>query len=205
MGAHHGGQRHPYTLEEIAAARACGCYCCLLKVPSPFQSGLSNSAARDMFVVCRLCGNKRCPHATHHARPCSGSNEPGQDGSRFKAGWKEPEAGGVELPAAKESPEIIAARAAAAHNLGWLAGIILKAGQGSEGDAATLRIFIAKIAGAVGHPELMNLASTVLAIGQAESRKINQPGPVLTMAAAAQKIYKTGTTDGGGVASSQGT
>ena len=32
------------------------------------------------FVVCRTCGNKRCPKAQHHDRVCTGSNEPGQEG-----------------------------------------------------------------------------------------------------------------------------
>lgn len=33
------------------------------------------------MVVCRKCGNKRCPHANDHANECTGSNEPGQPGS----------------------------------------------------------------------------------------------------------------------------
>ena len=36
-----------------------------------------------IFIVCHECGNKRCPKATNHANPCSGSNEPGQNGSRY--------------------------------------------------------------------------------------------------------------------------
>lgn len=36
-----------------------------------------------MMIVCPICGNKRCPHATDHRHDCSGSNEPGQDGSIF--------------------------------------------------------------------------------------------------------------------------
>jgi hypothetical protein len=35
------------------------------------------------FCVCPDCGNKRCPRATHHDNPCSGSNAPGQFGSRY--------------------------------------------------------------------------------------------------------------------------
>lgn len=38
--------------------------------------------ARD-FIVCPTCGNKRCPKATWHDNPCSGSNEPGQVGSVY--------------------------------------------------------------------------------------------------------------------------
>ncbi|MGV4167874.1 hypothetical protein [Citrobacter freundii] len=37
------------------------------------------------FVVCPECGNKRCPHANDHRNVCSGSNEPGQEGSAYPA------------------------------------------------------------------------------------------------------------------------
>ncbi|WP_246847273.1 DUF551 domain-containing protein [Klebsiella pneumoniae] len=33
------------------------------------------------FVVCPDCGNKRCPRANDHRNACTGSNEPGQEGS----------------------------------------------------------------------------------------------------------------------------
>jgi hypothetical protein len=29
-----------------------------------------------VFVVCQVCGNKRCPKAEDHAQQCTGSNEP---------------------------------------------------------------------------------------------------------------------------------
>ncbi|MCH9576291.1 hypothetical protein MMQ12_24160 [Klebsiella pneumoniae] len=35
------------------------------------------------FVVCPDCGNKRCPRANDHRNACTGSNEPGQEGSAF--------------------------------------------------------------------------------------------------------------------------
>ncbi|WP_284973164.1 hypothetical protein [Atlantibacter hermannii] len=35
------------------------------------------------FVVCPECGNKRCPHANDHRNVCTGSNEPGQEGSAY--------------------------------------------------------------------------------------------------------------------------
>lgn len=41
------------------------------------------------FVVCPECGNKRCPKANDHRNPCSGSNEPGQDGSAYPAAPKQ--------------------------------------------------------------------------------------------------------------------
>ncbi|EOZ4642527.1 hypothetical protein ACQRKP_000590 [Enterobacter hormaechei] len=37
------------------------------------------------FVVCPECGNKRCPHANDHRHACTGSNEPGQEGSAYLA------------------------------------------------------------------------------------------------------------------------
>ena len=37
------------------------------------------------FVVCPECGNKRCPHANDHRNACTGSNEPGQEGSAYQA------------------------------------------------------------------------------------------------------------------------
>ena len=38
---------------------------------------------RRSAVTCPTCSNKRCPRATDHRNGCSGSNEPGQDGSRY--------------------------------------------------------------------------------------------------------------------------
>ena len=35
------------------------------------------------MILCGECGNKRCPHATDHRFTCTGSNEPGQTGSRY--------------------------------------------------------------------------------------------------------------------------
>ncbi len=32
---------------------------------------------------CPQCGNKRCPRASDHRLACSGSNEPGQEGSIY--------------------------------------------------------------------------------------------------------------------------
>jgi hypothetical protein len=52
------------------------------------------------MVVCPDCGNKRCPHATHHLHRCTGSNAPGQAGSVYGTmrvqqkrtkGWRKPE------------------------------------------------------------------------------------------------------------------
>jgi hypothetical protein len=52
------------------------CLCCYDNHPdkTPFNRP---------FIVCRTCGNKRCPKATNHNLACSGSNEPGQQGSEW--------------------------------------------------------------------------------------------------------------------------
>jgi hypothetical protein len=38
------------------------------------------------MMLCSACGNKRCPHANDHDNACTGSNEPGQPGSRYTCG-----------------------------------------------------------------------------------------------------------------------
>jgi hypothetical protein len=45
-------------------------------------NGLPLSMGR-MFL-CPTCGNKRCPKATDHELACTGSNEPGQEGSVYR-------------------------------------------------------------------------------------------------------------------------
>lgn len=35
------------------------------------------------MIICPECGNKRCPRASGHDFECTGSNEPGQFGSRY--------------------------------------------------------------------------------------------------------------------------
>lgn len=36
------------------------------------------------FIVCVICGNKRCPHATNCELECTNSNESGQSGSVYE-------------------------------------------------------------------------------------------------------------------------
>lgn len=36
------------------------------------------------MIVCATCGNKRCPKATYHGNPCTGSNAPNQPGSSYQ-------------------------------------------------------------------------------------------------------------------------
>jgi hypothetical protein len=47
------------------------------------SSGNLISALMRRMIVCPDCGNKRCPKASHHDNPCSGSNEVGQSGSIY--------------------------------------------------------------------------------------------------------------------------
>lgn len=61
---------------------SCECYECLKKAP---KSDFVPKSIRvfNAFIICSECGNKRCPKATDHRLACTGSNEPGQSGSRY--------------------------------------------------------------------------------------------------------------------------
>jgi hypothetical protein len=53
-----------------------------------------NTMAHSRMILCPVCGNKRCPRATHHDNACTGSNEPGQKGSSWE-NYPTPGAGGA--------------------------------------------------------------------------------------------------------------
>lgn len=55
------------------------CHHCLQGVRD--LSGLP--ATSTMMILCPKCGNKRCPKATYHRFDCTGSNDVGQEGSRY--------------------------------------------------------------------------------------------------------------------------
>lgn len=57
----------------------CYCYNC----NKDKKDGFGFPRVMTRMIVCPNCGNKRCPHATDHSYECSGSNEPGQQGSRY--------------------------------------------------------------------------------------------------------------------------
>ncbi|WP_224225476.1 DUF551 domain-containing protein [Klebsiella michiganensis] len=62
------------------------------------------------FVVCPDCGNKRCPRANDHRNACSGSNEPGQEGSAYpdtqqSPGGEPATVPGKWIPVSEEMPE----------------------------------------------------------------------------------------------------
>lgn len=58
----------------------CNCRKC---IDGKVDKGTGLPLAMMRFIVCDICGNKRCPHATDCALDCTGSNEPGQEGSVF--------------------------------------------------------------------------------------------------------------------------
>src|SRR5690242_21940996 len=62
---------------------SCGCMDCEDQLARDYERITGDWFHRG-FIVCPDCGNKRCPKATHHDNPCSGSNEPGQKGSVYK-------------------------------------------------------------------------------------------------------------------------
>ncbi len=78
------------TIEGIHSCERCG-----HAGNSPANSGCWCRTCRpvtinDMrFVVCPDCGNKRCPRANDHRNACTGSNEPGQEGSAYPSATQE--------------------------------------------------------------------------------------------------------------------
>ncbi|EHB5918503.1 hypothetical protein JXB84_002102 [Escherichia coli] len=60
--------------ENAETSTKCWCHTCR---PVTF--------ADSRFVVCPECGNKRCPYANDHRNACTGSNDPGQEGSAYPA------------------------------------------------------------------------------------------------------------------------
>jgi DNA-directed RNA polymerase subunit RPC12/RpoP len=66
--------------DKAAEWGPCGCWTCV----SEFQVKKDGHSMFMPFIVCPNCGNKRCPKAQHHDNECSGSNDPGQPGSRFE-------------------------------------------------------------------------------------------------------------------------
>lgn len=58
--------------ESAETSTKCWCYTCRPVTMTDMR-----------FVVCPECGNKRCPHANDHRNACTGSNEPGQEGSAY--------------------------------------------------------------------------------------------------------------------------
>ena len=77
-------QERTYVMPDIMPAiedDETACYCFNCNKDKKTFSGIPFVAT--VMIVCPTCGNKRCPHATDHNLECTGSNEPGQPGSRY--------------------------------------------------------------------------------------------------------------------------
>lgn len=57
----------------------CECHRCIFEQDLVDENSWPLSMTK--MIVCRECGNKRCPKASDHRFACTGSNEPGQVGS----------------------------------------------------------------------------------------------------------------------------
>ena len=62
--------------------KKCECHACINKYQIKCEAGLPLNFTR--MILCRDCGNKRCPKASDHRNACTQSNEAGQDGSVYK-------------------------------------------------------------------------------------------------------------------------
>jgi len=58
--------------------------CLCIKCSSENKSGNRLNDLDNFRYACEKCGNKRCPHHSDHHMVCSGSNEPGQEGSVYE-------------------------------------------------------------------------------------------------------------------------
>lgn len=64
--------------------KSAGCRRCDHEIAAGLEaSGDWVGALSRPFIVCSTCGNKRCPKASDHLNPCSGSNATGQDESIY--------------------------------------------------------------------------------------------------------------------------
>lgn len=75
----HGPRGGLFGVEFVPMSEIpCACYDCLV------ARGDADAILRlQRMILCGLCGNKRCPHATNHNNVCTRSNAPGQTGSRY--------------------------------------------------------------------------------------------------------------------------
>lgn len=67
-------------LPDVGRKKFCFCYNCNQNRVT--EGGIPWVLSR--MILCPQCGNKRCPHATDHNNQCTGSNDPGQPGSRYQ-------------------------------------------------------------------------------------------------------------------------
>lgn len=64
----------------------CGaCHKCLDAVTVDTGTGVPIPVSLTQMILCPICGNKRCPHATDHELTCTGSNDVDQAGSIYSS------------------------------------------------------------------------------------------------------------------------
>lgn len=92
--------------DETCIPDACGCQRCRhdRSAATPFVF--------PIMVLCRECGNKRCPHATDHRNACTRSNEPGQHGSVYGDYEMPPFAAVSRIPETKDADPVPSVRGA---------------------------------------------------------------------------------------------
>lgn len=61
-----------------------GCRCRRCLDLNQVENSIGLPVTSHSFIVCEICGNKRCPHATNHIFECTESNKPGQKGSIYQ-------------------------------------------------------------------------------------------------------------------------
>jgi hypothetical protein len=62
--------------------KQCECHYCIESKGIKGEGGILPLNLTQM-ILCPVCGNKRCPHASDHRLACTASNEPGQAGSVY--------------------------------------------------------------------------------------------------------------------------
>lgn len=66
-------------MSQFNWSESCWCFKC----DEAERAKSDNPLSYMRMNLCPDCGNKRCPRATDHRNDCTGSNEPGQEGSRY--------------------------------------------------------------------------------------------------------------------------
>lgn len=76
-----------YT-DILKEERACNCHRCIEEnglTDKMVMGGEEVEVSQSIqMILCPVCGNKRCPKASDHRLACTGSNEPGQEGSVYE-------------------------------------------------------------------------------------------------------------------------
>lgn len=65
-------------VSKFTKIEGCGCETCV-----PMGNLFAGTASDLRMILCAVCGNKRCPHATNHLNLCTNSNDRNQTGSAY--------------------------------------------------------------------------------------------------------------------------